>query len=153
MTFKADLIIDDQLAVQTILELGCLEMRFIYMWLIGNLILNSQSFCFVLFLRRSFQNMKPNVLDKKINFEYLEKDVGLKRFFPDKLLLQQKTKNIKKLIVKGMKEYDSYNEEDCMLLYLEKLKNIWRFDEEIYECQLGVCNVYKIFNFSFLIFI
>ena len=83
--------------------------------------------------------MKPNVLDKKINFEYLEKDVGLKRFFPDKLLLQQKSKNIKKLIVKGMKEYDSYNEEDCMLLYLEKLKNIWRFDEEIYECQLGVC--------------
>ena len=29
MTFKADLIIDYQLAIHTILELGCLEMRFI----------------------------------------------------------------------------------------------------------------------------
>ena len=63
MTNKADLI--DETAQQVILDLGCLEMR------------------------RSFQNMKPNILDKKINFEYLEKDVGLKRFFPDKLLNQK----------------------------------------------------------------
>ncbi len=33
--------------------------------------------------------MNPNVLDKKINYEYLEKDVGLKRFFPD-IVLNQK---------------------------------------------------------------
>lgn len=33
--------------------------------------------------------MSPNVLDKKINFDYLEKDIGLKRFFPS-LVLQQK---------------------------------------------------------------
>lgn len=33
--------------------------------------------------------MNPNVLDKKINYDYLEKDVGLKRFFPD-IVLQQK---------------------------------------------------------------
>ena len=40
--------------------------------------------------RRSFQNMNPNVLDKKINYEYLEKDVGLKRFFPDIVLNHNK---------------------------------------------------------------
>ena len=70
MTFKADSIIDNsnQHQIQTILELGCLEMR------------------------RAFQMMKPNTLDKKINFEYLEKDVGLNRFFPEKLLLQQKVR-------------------------------------------------------------
>lgn len=39
--------------------------------------------------RRSFQNMNPSILDKKINYEYLEKDVGLKRFFPE-IVLQQK---------------------------------------------------------------
>lgn len=38
--------------------------------------------------------MHPNVLDKKINFEYLEKDVGLKRFFPE-LVLQQKVITLK----------------------------------------------------------
>ena len=33
--------------------------------------------------------MNHNVLDKKINYDYLEKDVGLNRFFPD-IFLQQK---------------------------------------------------------------
>ncbi len=33
--------------------------------------------------------MNPNVLDKKINYEYLEKDIGLKRFFPE-IVLNQK---------------------------------------------------------------
>lgn len=53
--------------VSNLLDLGCLEMR------------------------RAFQNMNPNVLDKKINYEYLEKDVGLKRFFPDIVLNQKVT--------------------------------------------------------------
>jgi focal adhesion kinase 1 len=51
--------------VPVLLDLGCLEMR------------------------RSFQNMSANILDKKINFEYLEKEVGLRRFFAD-LVLKQK---------------------------------------------------------------
>lgn len=38
--------------------------------------------------------MNPSILDKKINYDYLEKDVGLKRFFPD-LVLQQKVANLK----------------------------------------------------------
>lgn len=108
MQLKAHLI-DDQLHLQTILDLGCLEMR------------------------RSFQNMKPNVLDKKINFEYLEKDVGLKRFFPENLL-NLKYKTIKKLIVKGIKENENHNEEDCMLIYLEKLKSVWNYYEETFNC-------------------
>lgn len=33
--------------------------------------------------------MSANILDKKINYEYLEKEVGLKRFFPD-IVLNQK---------------------------------------------------------------
>ncbi len=51
--------------VSSLLDLGCLEMR------------------------RSFQNMNPNVLDKKINYEYLEKDLGLKRFFPEVVMNQK----------------------------------------------------------------
>jgi len=35
--------------------------------------------------------MNPNVLDKKINYEYLEKDVGLKRFFPEIVMNQKVT--------------------------------------------------------------
>lgn len=51
--------------IPLLLDLGCLEMR------------------------RSFQNMSPSILDKKINYEYLEKDVGLKRFFPEIVLSQK----------------------------------------------------------------
>jgi len=32
--------------------------------------------------RRFFKDMEPNALDKKSNMEYVEKEVGLKRFFP-----------------------------------------------------------------------
>ncbi|CAF0736648.1 unnamed protein product [Brachionus calyciflorus] len=104
--------INDQELVPILLDLGCLEMR------------------------RSFQNMNPNVLDKKINFEYLEKDVGLKRFFPD-IVLQQKAKNLKKMIIKGLKTYENWNEADCMIKFLEKLTSIWKYAEESYQCHLG----------------
>jgi hypothetical protein len=33
--------------------------------------------------------MNPNSLDKKINYDYLEKDFGLRKFFPD-LVIQHK---------------------------------------------------------------
>jgi focal adhesion kinase 1 len=109
--FIAPTITDPEL-IPNLLDLGCLE------------------------IRRSFQNMNPNVLDKKINYDYLEKDVGLKRFFPE-IFLQQKSKNIKKMIIKGMKIYDSLNEIDCMLKYLDKLLSVWKYNEETYECHLG----------------
>ena len=32
--------------------------------------------------RRFFKDMQQNALDKKSNIEYLEKEVGLKRFLP-----------------------------------------------------------------------
>ena len=105
--------------------------------------------------------MNPNVLDKKINYEYLEKDVGLKRFFPEivlqqkvkkiifnfhyglKLLIVFKAKNLKKMIIKGLKAYENWNEVDCMLKYLEKLSSIWKYFEESYKCHLGVFFVKK----------
>jgi focal adhesion kinase 1 len=81
--------------------------------------------------------MIPNVLDKKINYEYLEKDVGLRRFFPD-IVLQQKAKNLKKTIIKGLKTFENLNEAECMHKYLEKLITIWKFNDESYRCHLEV---------------
>jgi focal adhesion kinase 1 len=81
--------------------------------------------------------MNPSILDKKINYEYLEKDVGLKRFFPE-IVLQQKSKNIKKMIIKGLKVHENLNEIECMLKYLEKLYSLWKYNEEIFNCHLGV---------------
>ena len=49
-----------------------------------------------------------------------------------------KTKNIKKMIIKGLKVHENLNEIECMLKYLEKLQLIWKYNEETYKCFLGV---------------
>jgi focal adhesion kinase 1 len=98
--------------VPVLLDLGCLEMR------------------------RTFQHMIPNVLDKKANYEYLEKEVGLARFFPE-LVLQHKAKNLKKMIIKGLKTYENLNESDCMFKFLEKVLQLWKYNEESYHCILN----------------
>ena len=37
-----------------------------------------------------------------------------------------------------MKVHENLNEVECMLKYLEKLKVLWKFNEETYNCNLGV---------------
>uniref|UniRef100_A0A673LLI2 Focal adhesion kinase 1 n=1 Tax=Sinocyclocheilus rhinocerous TaxID=307959 RepID=A0A673LLI2_9TELE len=54
--------IADQVEQEMALKLGCLE------------------------IRRFYREMRGNALDKKSNYELLEKDVGLRRFFPKSLL-------------------------------------------------------------------
>lgn len=36
--------------------------------------------------RRFFKDMQPNALDKKSNLDYLEKEIGMKRFLPKSVL-------------------------------------------------------------------
>uniref|UniRef100_A0A2K6SPI2 Focal adhesion kinase 1 n=1 Tax=Saimiri boliviensis boliviensis TaxID=39432 RepID=A0A2K6SPI2_SAIBB len=61
---KSDYMLEiaDQVDQEIALKLGCLE------------------------IRRSYWEMRGNALEKKSNYEVLEKDVGLKRFFPKSLL-------------------------------------------------------------------
>ncbi|XP_049556307.1 focal adhesion kinase 1 isoform X17 [Orcinus orca] len=61
---KSDYMLEiaDQVDQDIALKLGCLE------------------------IRRSYWEMRGNALEKKSNYEVLEKDVGLKRFFPRSLL-------------------------------------------------------------------
>jgi len=56
-----------------------------------------------------------------------------------------KSKNIKKMIIKGLKAHENLNEMECMLKYLEKLLLLWKYNEETYNCTLGV-------SYEFLIF-
>ena len=37
-----------------------------------------------------------------------------------------------------MKSYENLNEIDCMLNYLAKLLEVWKYNEETYKCHLGV---------------
>ncbi|KAM7373277.1 hypothetical protein PAMP_008142 [Pampus punctatissimus] len=103
----------DQVEQDVALKLGCLE------------------------IRRFFKEMRGNALDKKSNYELLEKDVGLRRFFPKDLLDSVKAKTLRKLIQQTFKQVANLNDEQCILKFLEILAPIYRYDKECFKCALG----------------
>ncbi|KAM8841144.1 protein tyrosine kinase 2aa isoform 3-T3 [Spinachia spinachia] len=88
-------------------------------------------------IRRFFKEMRGNALDKKSNYELLEKDVGLRRFFPKDLLDSVKAKTLRKLIQQTFKQVANLNDEQCILKFLEILAPIHRYDKECFKCALG----------------
>ncbi|XP_032391347.1 protein tyrosine kinase 2aa isoform X10 [Etheostoma spectabile] len=105
--------IGEQVEQDVALKLGCLE------------------------IRRFFKEMRGNALDKKSNYELLEKDVGLRRFFPKELLDSVKAKTLRKLIQQTFKQVANLNDEQCILKFLEILAPIYRYDKECFKCALG----------------
>ena len=37
-------------------------------------------------IRKLFKDLNPTALDKKVNVDYLEKELGLRRFFPQSII-------------------------------------------------------------------
>ncbi|XP_058234354.1 protein tyrosine kinase 2aa isoform X4 [Hemibagrus wyckioides] len=105
--------IADQVDQDIALKLGCLE------------------------IRRYYREMRGNALDKKSNYELLEKDVGLRRFFPKSLLDSVKAKTLRKQIQQTFKQFASLNDEQSILKFFEILAPVYRFDKECFKCALG----------------
>uniref|UniRef100_A0A8D3BPV4 non-specific protein-tyrosine kinase n=1 Tax=Scophthalmus maximus TaxID=52904 RepID=A0A8D3BPV4_SCOMX len=105
--------IADQVDQDVALKLGCLE------------------------IRRFFREMPGNALDKKSNYELLEKDVGLRRFFPKSLLDSLKAKTLRKQIQQTFKQFANFNDEQSIHKFFEILSPIYRFDKECFKCALG----------------
>jgi focal adhesion kinase 1 len=118
-------------------------------------------------LRRFFKDMPQIALDKKSNFEYLERDgkklvvmicraalkvirnagyililifvsVGLHQFLPRLVINGHKPKSIRKMIQHQFKRVAGLGERDCMMKFFDGLKSIYRFDLERFRCALGV---------------
>ena len=77
-------------------------------------------------------------LDKKSNFEYLEKEVGLHKFLPRNVINTNKPKPLRKLIQLHFKKYAVLGDLECIFKFFEILKTVYRFDQERYRCALGV---------------
>ncbi|XP_016099190.1 focal adhesion kinase 1-like isoform X6 [Sinocyclocheilus grahami] len=105
--------IADQVEQEMALKLGCLE------------------------IRRFYREMRGNALDKKSNYELLEKDVGLRRFFPKSLLESVKAKTLRKQIQQTFKQFANLNDEQSILKFFEILAPVYRFDKECFRCALG----------------
>ncbi|XP_064835978.1 protein tyrosine kinase 2aa isoform X1 [Oncorhynchus masou masou] len=112
--------IADQVEQDIALKLGCLE------------------------IRRFFREMRGNALDKKSNYELLEKDVGLRRFFPKSLLDSVKAKTLRKLIQQTFKQFANMNDDQSILKFLEILAPVYRYDKECFKCALGLSWVIQV---------
>ncbi|XP_054557048.1 protein-tyrosine kinase 2-beta isoform X2 [Talpa occidentalis] len=87
-------------------------------------------------LRRFFKDMPYNALDKKSNFEYLEKDVGLDVFFPKQMQENLKPKQFRKMIQQTFQQYASLREEECVMKFFNTLAGFAKIDQETYRCEL-----------------
>merc|ERR1719445_869896 len=88
-------------------------------------------------IRRFFRDMPQIALDKKSNFEYLEKEVGLNKFLPKNVINTTKPKQLRKLIQQHFRKYAVLGDLECMFKFFEILKSVYRFDQERYRCALG----------------
>ncbi|XP_067999129.1 protein-tyrosine kinase 2-beta isoform X2 [Melanerpes formicivorus] len=87
-------------------------------------------------LRRFYKDMPQNTLDKKSNFEFLEKEVGLDLFFPSQMQENLKPRQFRKMIQQTFQQYALLREEDCILKFLHTLSTFANIDQESYHCEL-----------------
>ncbi|KAM6462935.1 protein-tyrosine kinase 2-beta isoform 5-T9 [Liasis olivaceus] len=87
-------------------------------------------------LRRFYKDMPHNALDKKSNFEFLEKEVGLDLFFPKQMQDNLKPKQFRKMIQQTFQQYALLREEECIMKFLGTLSTFANIDQESYRCEL-----------------
>ncbi|XP_056620384.1 protein tyrosine kinase 2 beta, b [Triplophysa dalaica] len=87
-------------------------------------------------IRRFYKDMNAKGLEKKTNFDLLEKDVGLDLFFPKGLIDSMKPKQLRKLIQQTFQQYSILKEDECMLKFFETFGEFSNFEEEFFPCEL-----------------
>ncbi|XP_071320886.1 protein-tyrosine kinase 2-beta-like [Trachinotus anak] len=87
-------------------------------------------------IRRFYKDMNPNGLEKKSNFELLEKDVGLDLFFPKELIDSMKPKQLRRLIQQTFQGYSTLNQDQCMAKFFTTLAQCNSYTQESFACQL-----------------
>ncbi|KAG1659462.1 Focal adhesion kinase 1 [Nymphon striatum] len=91
-------------------------------------------------IRRFFKDMPHNALEKKSNFEYLEKEVGLNNFLPKSVISSMKPKSLRKNIQQQFKKVSQMTDIQCMFRFFQLLLSVVKYNQERYQCALGVEN-------------
>ncbi|XP_026218694.1 protein-tyrosine kinase 2-beta-like [Anabas testudineus] len=87
-------------------------------------------------IRRFYKDMNPNGLEKKSNFELLEKDVGLDLFFPKELIDSMKSKQLRRLVQQTFQGYSTLEQSKCMAKFFTTLALCHSYTQESFACQL-----------------
>ncbi|XP_014260187.2 focal adhesion kinase 1 isoform X2 [Cimex lectularius] len=88
-------------------------------------------------IRHHFRDVPGMSLEKKSNLEYLEKELGLRRFFPQKILDTQKSKTLRKLLQANYKKIGQSTEKEYLTHFFRAMLGVFRYDEERFQCSLG----------------
>ncbi|KAK2880314.1 protein-tyrosine kinase 2-beta-like isoform X1 [Channa argus] len=87
-------------------------------------------------IRRFYKDMNPHGLEKKSNFELLEKEVGLDLFFPRELINSMKSKQLRRLIQQTFLSYSTLGQDQCMGKFFATLAQCYSYTQESFACQL-----------------
>uniref|UniRef100_UPI0037E79E8D protein-tyrosine kinase 2-beta-like n=1 Tax=Semicossyphus pulcher TaxID=241346 RepID=UPI0037E79E8D len=87
-------------------------------------------------IRRFYKDMNPNGLEKKSNFELLEKDVGLDLFFPRELINSMKPKQLRRLVQQTFQGYSTMKQDQCMDKFFTTLAQCYSYTQESFACLL-----------------
>ncbi|XP_037529937.2 LOW QUALITY PROTEIN: focal adhesion kinase 1-like [Rhipicephalus sanguineus] len=88
-------------------------------------------------IRRFCKDMTHGALDKKSNYELIEKEIGLHKFLPAHVISSNKPKNLRKLIQAQFKKCSQLSETQCMMRFLEVVRQVLPYDRESFSCALG----------------
>ena len=88
-------------------------------------------------IRRLFRDFQHNAVEKKTTLDYLEKEIGIQKFFSKRSLNNKKPKLLRKIMQEVYKHYECMSEDDLMLKFFEMLRKVWHFDHETFSCGLG----------------
>ncbi|KAK3920059.1 Focal adhesion kinase 1 [Frankliniella fusca] len=91
----------------------------------------------VLHMRYYFKDMAHVALDRKSNFDYVEKEVGLHRFLPRSVIDAAKPKAIRKAIQSQFKSVAKLSERDAAFRFLDLLRSHMEYDHERFHVSLG----------------
>uniref|UniRef100_A0A8C0ZIB4 non-specific protein-tyrosine kinase n=1 Tax=Cyanistes caeruleus TaxID=156563 RepID=A0A8C0ZIB4_CYACU len=87
--------------------------------------------------RRFYKDMPHNALDKKSNFEFLEKEVGLDLFFPSQMQENLKPRQLRRMIQQTFQQFAQLREDECVLKFLMTLSACAPIEQESFRCQLA----------------
>ncbi|XP_074035838.1 protein tyrosine kinase 2 Fak isoform X3 [Leptinotarsa decemlineata] len=88
-------------------------------------------------IRKYLKDMPQNVLDKKSNFEYLEREIGMHKFIPNSFIDKTKSKSLRKSILAQFKKFAHFSDVESMFKYLEILNYHTSFDQERFSVDFG----------------
>ncbi|KAL3998181.1 Protein tyrosine kinase family protein [Acanthocheilonema viteae] len=89
-------------------------------------------------IRRKLGNQNLCSIEKYLNLDELEAEGTLARLLPETILINMKSKMLRKTLTAAVKRHSLLTPTECIFHFLEIVKRITQFDTEIFRASLGV---------------